>query len=52
MGDIPFSLAYETKVIIPFEIHEPTLHSHISQGDNDDIQREDILLVEEKKCVL
>lgn len=44
-----FSLVNRIEAIILFEIQEPTLHSNISQDDNNDIHREDLLIVKEKK---
>lgn len=44
-----FSLVYGTKVVIPCEIQEPILGSDLSQVENDDLRKEDLLFMEEKR---
>lgn len=52
-GESPFSLIYGTKAIISFELQELEaiipFEREITQDDNYDIRKEDLLLAEEKR---
>lgn len=49
MEEILFSLVYDMKGVIPLKIQKPTIRSKIKQKDNNDLRKDDILLVEEKR---
>lgn len=45
----PFFLIYGGEVALPSKIQEPTLYSKIMQEDKNNLRKEDLILVEEKR---